>query len=156
MIVGKNCSYGPFVYSFLDSLECLYIFLIYCFYYFTYLCNNFYGLSALVGCWSSASLMRIIYKLLNVCLSWLHSFYICVAIVTQTDRPKSGRNRCVIEVFFCVCLLSSCFWGFFWGCSGFCHRTESDLFFCLFHKFDLPHILLLTLLKKLRKCLKLH
>ena len=33
---------------------CLYIFLIYCFYRLTCLWNNFYGLSALVGCWSSA------------------------------------------------------------------------------------------------------
>ena len=46
---------------------CLYIFLIYCFYHLTYLWNNYYGLSALVGCWSLAFLRRIIYKLLNVC-----------------------------------------------------------------------------------------
>ena len=25
-----------------------------------------------------------------------------VAVVTQTDRPKSVRNRCVIELFCCV------------------------------------------------------
>ena len=31
------------------------------------LCNNFYGISALVGCWSSAFIRRIIYKFLNVC-----------------------------------------------------------------------------------------
>ena len=31
-----------------------------------------------------------------------------VAIVTQTDRPKSVRNRCVIEVFCCVFVLSRC------------------------------------------------
>ena len=30
------------------------------------LCNNFYGLSILVACWSSAFIRRIIYKLLNV------------------------------------------------------------------------------------------
>ena len=29
--------------------------------------NNFYGLSALVGCWSSAFIRRIIYNFLNVC-----------------------------------------------------------------------------------------
>ena len=49
-----------------------------------------------------------------------------VAVVTQTDRPKSVHNRCVIEVFggvFCVALF-----GFFCVCRGFCHRTESDLF----------------------------
>ena len=55
---------------------------------------------------------------------WLHSF--CgewegwdpanrfnhtswVAIVTPTGRPKSVRNRCVIEVFGGVCSLAQCF-----------------------------------------------
>ena len=33
----------------------------------------------------------------------------CVAIVTPTDRPKSVRNRCVIEVFGGVFVLSRCF-----------------------------------------------
>ena len=32
-----------------------------------------------------------------------------VAIVTPTDRPKSVRNRCVIEVFYVVFVFSSCF-----------------------------------------------
>ena len=32
-----------------------------------YMCNNFYGLSTSVGCWSSAFTRRIIYKFLNVC-----------------------------------------------------------------------------------------
>ena len=53
-----------------------------------------------------------------------------VAIVTPNERPKSVRNRCVIEVFggvFVVTLLL----GFFCGCSGFCQRTESDLFLIL-------------------------
>ena len=49
------------------SGRCLYIFLIYCFCHLTCLCNNFYGLSALVGCWSSAFIRMIIYKFLNVC-----------------------------------------------------------------------------------------
>ena len=31
------------------------------------------------------------------------------AIVTPTDRPKSVRNRCVIEVFGGVFVLSRCF-----------------------------------------------
>ena len=43
------------------------IFLIYCFYHITCLCNNFYGLSALLGCWSSVFKRRIIYIYLNVC-----------------------------------------------------------------------------------------
>ena len=78
---------------------------------------------------------------------WLHGFcgkwegwdpvnrfnHTCsVAIVTPTDRPKSVRNRCVIEVFGGVFVLSRCFFGFFCGCRGFWHRTESDLFLFLF------------------------
>ena len=51
-----------------------------------------------------------------------------LAVVTQTDRPKSVRNLCVIEFFggaFCVVTL---LFGFFFRCRGFCLRTESDLF----------------------------
>ena len=46
---------------------CLYILLIYCFYHLTCLCNNFYGVSALVGCWSLTFIRRIIYIFLNIC-----------------------------------------------------------------------------------------
>ena len=53
---------------------------------------------------------------------------ICVAVVTPNDRPKSVRNRCVIEVFGGVLMLSIRFFFFFWY-TGFSHRTESDLFF---------------------------
>ena len=44
----------------------------------------------------------------------------CVAVVTPSNRPKSVRNRCVIEIFggvFVLMLLP----GFFCGCKGFCH-----------------------------------
>ena len=51
-----------------------------------------------------------------------------VAVVTPTDRPKSVRNRCLIELFCCVvCVVTLPFWHFCL-CRGFCHRTESDLF----------------------------
>ena len=50
-----------------------------------------------------------------------------VAVVTSTDRPKSVRNRCLIELFCgVVCAFTLPFWHFR-GCRGFCHRTESDL-----------------------------
>ena len=53
-----------------------------------------------------------------------------MAVVTPTDRPKSVHNRCAIDVLrFCVVTL---LFGFFCGCRGFCHRTESDLFLFLF------------------------
>ena len=35
-----------------------------------------------------------------------------MAIVTPTDRPKSVRNRCVIEVFGGVFVFSRCFLDF--------------------------------------------
>ena len=55
-----------------------------------------------------------------------------VAVVTPTERPKSVRNRCVIELFCgVVCVVTLPFWHFCW-CRGFCHRTESDLFPFLF------------------------
>ena len=55
-----------------------------------------------------------------------------VAVVTPTDRPKSVRNRCVIELFCdVVYVVILPFWQFCW-CRGFCHRTESDLFLFLF------------------------
>ena len=50
-----------------------------------------------------------------------------VAVVTQTDRIKWVRNRCLIELFCgVVCVLTLPFWHFCW-CRGFCHWTGSDL-----------------------------
>ena len=42
-----------------------------------------------------------------------------MAIVTPTDRPKSVRNRCVIEVFGDVFVLSRCFLDFSVGVGAF-------------------------------------
>ena len=53
-------------------------------YYLTiYVCvPHFYDISALVGCWPSVSLMRIIYYFLNVC-----SFdYTAVAVSGKVER----------------------------------------------------------------------
>ena len=91
------------------------------FYITIYVCvPHFYDLSALVGCWSSVSIRRIIYKCLNVCpfdymvvCGWAlvnrfnHTSW--VTAVTPTDRPKSVRNSCVIKVFGGVFMLSRCF-----------------------------------------------
>ena len=55
-----------------------------------------------------------------------------VAVVTPTDRPKSVRNRYLIELFCgVVCVVTLPFWHFRW-CRGFCHRTESDLLLFVF------------------------
>ena len=40
-------------------------------------------------------------------------------LVTPTDRPKSVRNRCVIEVFGGVFVLSRCFLDFSVGVGAF-------------------------------------
>ena len=54
-----------------------------------------------------------------------------VAVVTPTDRPKSVRNRCVIELFCgVVCVVTLPIWHFC-CCRGFFHKTESDLFLFL-------------------------
>ena len=59
-----------------------------------------------------------------------------MAVVTPTDRPKSVRNRCLIELFCgVVCVVTLPFWHFCW-CRGFCHRTESDLFLFLFRSYS--------------------
>ena len=42
-----------------------------------------------------------------------------MAIVAHTDRPKSVRNRCVIEVFGGVFVLSRCFLDFSVGVGAF-------------------------------------
>ena len=70
LLVGTPLVLGPELDSrraeHSHSGGCHYIFLIYCF-LSPYMCNNFYGLSTSVGCWSSAFTRRIIYKFLNVC-----------------------------------------------------------------------------------------
>ena len=48
--------------------------------------------------------------------------------VTQSDRPNSVCNRCVIELFDDVFLLSCCPFDISVGMRVFFHRTESDLF----------------------------
>ena len=58
------------------------IFLIY-FYITIYVCvSHFYDLSALVGCWSSVSIRRIIYKFLSVC----PFDYTAVAVSGKVER----------------------------------------------------------------------
>ena len=59
---------------------------------------------------------------------WPHQW---VAVVTPTDHPKSVRNRCVIEGYGGVICVVMLLFGFFCGCMGFCHRTESDIFLFL-------------------------
>ena len=72
LLVGTPLDLGPELASrraeHSHSGGCLNIFSISCFYDLTYLCNNFYDLSVLVGCWSSAFIRRnFFYKFLIVC-----------------------------------------------------------------------------------------
>ena len=95
----------------------LYIFLLY---YINYLCFTF--ISALGGCWFVVYIRRLIYKFLNVCpfdytavagsgkvgpVNKVNHTSL-VAVVTPTDRLKSVRNRCVIELFVALFVLSLC------------------------------------------------
>ena len=149
IFVPSDCLSGLSSLSAGRSIACpirmsLYIFLLYYIYHLCFTCIDFYDLSAWDGCWFVVYIRKFIYKLLNLCpfdytavagsgkvgpvnqvyhISW-------VAVVTPTDRPKSVRNRCVIDCFGVVWVVTLPFWHFCW-CRGFCDRTESDLF--LFH-----------------------
>ena len=52
-----------------------------------------------------------------------------MAIVTPADRPKSVRNRCVIEVFGGVFVLSHCFLDFSVGVGAFVIGLSQISFF---------------------------
>ena len=103
----------------------LYLFFLYNFHHLCFMCVDFYYLSALDGCWFVVHIRRLIYKFLNVTVFfWLHgccgewkgwavnqvNHTSWVAVVTPTDRPKSVRNRCVIELFRGVVIPSQQSW----------------------------------------------
>ena len=82
---------------------------------------RFYDLSAWGCCWFVVYKMWFIYKVLNVgpfdytAVAGSgkvgpvnqHNHTSCVAVVTPSNRPKSVRNRCIIELFCCVvCVVS--------------------------------------------------
>ena len=54
-----------------------------------------------------------------------------MAVVTPIGRPKSVRNRCLIEGFDGFCWLSIVFVLIFCRYRGFCQKTESDHFLLL-------------------------
>ena len=68
------------------------------------------------------------------CARWPVNHTSWVAVVTSTDRPKSVRNRCVIELFVALFVLSLCPFDISVGVGFFWHRTESDLFLFLSKK----------------------
>ena len=58
-----------------------------------------------------------------------------MAIVNPTDRPKLVRNRCVIEVFGCVFVLSRCFLNFSVGVGAFViGLIQISFFFSIYDK----------------------
>ena len=92
----------------------IYIFaILYLLYHLCFTCIGFYDLYAWGGCLFVVYIRRFIYKFVNVCPFYYtavaasgkvrpvnqvnHTSW--VAVVTPTDRPKSVRNRCVIELF---------------------------------------------------------
>ena len=62
--------------------------------------------------------VSLITRLLQLVGGWVpvNWFYhiTWVAVVTPTDRPMSVRNRCVVEVFGGVFVLSRCVLDFLW------------------------------------------
>ena len=58
-----------------------------------------------------------------------------VAVVTPTDRPKSVRNRCVIELFCGVFVLSLCPFDISVGIGAFVIRLCQISFFFSFLKY---------------------
>ena len=104
------------VYWFLFPLRLVWL-LVCCLYKEAYLqifkCVSFW-LHGCCGVWEGGPVNQINHT------SW-------VAVVTQTDRPKSVRNCCLIELFCgVVCVVTLPVWHVCW-CGGFCHRTGSDL-----------------------------
>ena len=96
----------------------------------------------MVGCCFSVFIRRIIYKYVcpfdytAVCGKWndLNPIYqltrtSLVAVGNQTDRPKSVRNHCVIEVFGGVFCFNFAFFKFSVSLRDVFHRTESYIFF---------------------------
>ena len=91
----------------------LYIFLIHFIYHLCFTCIDFYYLSAWGGCWFVVYIRRFIYKFLSVRPFDYTAVSVSgkvgpvnqanhtslVAVVTPTDRSRSVRNRCVIELF---------------------------------------------------------
>ena len=128
-----------FVYWFLWPLRLVWL-LVCCIYEEVYLqvfkCVSFW----LHGCcweWEGGPVNQVYHT------SW-------VALVTPTDRPKSVRNRCLIELFCgVVCVATLPFWHFCW-CRGFCHRTgmgqiSSLLSFCTFTWHEALHSVTYTI-----------
>ena len=58
-----------------------------------------------------------------------------MAIVTPIDRPKSVLNRCVIEVFGGVFMLSRCFLDFSVGVGAFVIGLSQISSFFSYHEF---------------------
>ena len=56
-----------------------------------------------------------------------------VAVVAPTDRPKSVRNRCLIDLFVALCVLSLCPFGISDGVGAFVMGlSQISSFFSLF------------------------
>ena len=110
------------------------------------LCNNFYGLYALHNWLLVLGLYKEDYlQIFNFVSFYLHSF--CdkwegwdpvnrlnhtswMAIITPTDRPKSVRNRCVIEDFGGAFVLLRCFLDFSVGVGAFVIGLRQISSFC--------------------------
>ena len=125
----------------------IYIFAILC---LGFACINVYDLSAWGGCWFVVYIRRCICKFLNVCpfdyTAVAGSGKVGpvnqvnhtsgVAVVTQTDRPKSARNRCLIELFVALFVLSLCPFEISVGVGAFVIELSQISFFFSYEKFS--------------------
>ena len=57
-----------------------------------------------------------------------------VTVVNSTDRPKSIRSCCLIELFYGVVSVVTLPFCYFCWCRGICHRTGSDLLLFVYRK----------------------
>ena len=70
----------------------------------------------------------------NYCTTFAVSGKVERSLFTSTDRPESVCNCCVIEAFGGVFCIVTLLFRLFCRCSGFCHRTELDLFLFSYFK----------------------
>ena len=116
----------------------------------TSIVNNCYAWDS---CWFVVYIRRFIYKFLNVCpfdytavagsrkvgpVNQVHHTSL-VAVVTPTDRPTSVCNRCVIELFVALFVLSLCPFDISVGVGAFVIGLSQISSFCSFHILGIYH-----------------
>ena len=144
LVLGPELAYGRAEHCLLWRMS-LYIFDI-LFYHLTCLCNTFYDLSALVGCWSSAFIRKTIYIFLNVCRFEYTAFAVSGEVgipYTGLTTPFGGyrypnwpsevgpQSLCNRRFWWRLCVVTLLF-GFFSRCRGFVIKLSQISSFSLY------------------------